>query len=108
MISVIYDRRDFKLTVRGHANTAEYGHDLVCAAASVLLHTYSAAADLLYNRGYVKRIDRDVESGKSCIGVEVLPDYVDVVQLALDSVVSGYEFLSARYEDAIEFLSVQG
>lgn len=108
MISVIYDRQDFTLTVRGHAKTAEYGHDLVCAAASVLLHTYSAAADLLYNRGYVKRIDRDVESGKSCIGVEVLPDYVDVVRLALDSVVSGYEFLSARYEDAIEFLSVQG
>lgn len=59
MISVIYDRQDFTLTVRGHANTAEYGHDLVCAAASVLLHTYSAAADLLYNRGYVKRINRD-------------------------------------------------
>ena len=64
MISVIYDRQDFTLTVRGHANTAEYGHDLVCAAASVLLHTYSAAADLLYNRGYVKRINRDIESGK--------------------------------------------
>lgn len=108
MISVIYDRWDFTLTVRGHANTAEYGHDLVCAAASVLLHTYSAAADLLYNRGYVKRINRDIANGQSCIGVEVLPDYVDVVRLALDSVVSGYEFLSARYEDAIEFLSVQG
>lgn len=108
MISVIYDRQDFTLTVRGHANTAEYGHDLVCAAASVLLHTYSAAADLLYNRGYVKRINRDIESGKSSIGVEVLPDYIDVVRLALDSVVSGYKFLSTRYEDAIEFLSVQG
>lgn len=108
MISVIYDRQDFTLTVRGHANTAEYGHDLVCAAASVLLHTYSAAADLLYNRGYVKRINRDISSGNSSIGVEVAPDYVDVVRLALDSVVSGYEFLSARYEDAIEFLSVQG
>ena len=108
MISVIYDRQNFTLTVRGHANTAEYGHDLVCAAASVLLHTYSAAADLLYNCGYVKHINRDISSGKSCIGVEVAPDYVDVVRLALDSVVSGYEFLSARYEDAIEFLSVQG
>lgn len=108
MISVIYDRRDFTLTVRGHANTAEYGHDLVCAAASVLLHTYSSAADLLYNRGYVKRINRDIESGKSCIGVEVSPDYDEVVRLALDAVVSGYEFLAARYPDAIEFLSVQG
>lgn len=108
MISVIYDRQDFTLTVRGHANTAEYGHDLVCAAASVLLHTYSAAADLLYNRGYVKRINRDIESGKSCIGAEVLPDYDEVVRLALDAVVSGYEFLAARYPDAIEFLSVQG
>ena len=108
MISVIYDRQDFTLTVRGHANTAEYGHDLVCAAASVLLHTYSAAADLLYNRGYVKRINRDISSGNSSIGAEVLPDYDEVVRLALDAVVSGYEFLAARYPDAVEFLSVQG
>lgn len=108
MISVIYDRQNFTLTVRGHAKTAEYGHDLVCAAASVLLHTYSSAADLLYNRGYAKHINRDISSGNSSIGAEVLPDYDEVVRLALDAVVSGYEFLAARYPDAIEFLSVQG
>lgn len=108
MISVVYKRHSFTLTVRGHANTAEWGHDLVCAAASVLLHTYSSSADLLYNRGYVKRINRDISSGCSTIGVEVLPDYDEVVRLALDAVVSGYEFLAARYPDAIEFISAQG
>lgn len=108
MISVVYDRRGFKLTVRGHANTAEYGHDLVCAAASVLLHTYSSSVDLLYNRGYVKHINRDISSGNSAIGAEVLPDYDEVVRLALDAVVSGYEFLAARYPDAVEFIAVQG
>lgn len=83
MISVIYDRQDFTLTVRGHANTAEYGHDLVCAAASVLLHTYSAAADLLYNRGYGQaHKPRHIERC-STIGAEVLPDYDEVVRLAL-------------------------
>jgi len=39
MIKAVYDRKENKITVEGHAYSGEPGHDLICAAASVLIYT---------------------------------------------------------------------
>lgn len=44
MIEAIYDESKGTLTVQGHAGAGEYGRDLVCAAASILVHTAIKAA----------------------------------------------------------------
>ena len=36
MIHATYYRKYNRLTVTGHAGSAEHGHDLVCASASML------------------------------------------------------------------------
>ena len=44
MIDVTYDRKRLILKVKGHAHSGEAGHDLVCAAASILVYTLAANA----------------------------------------------------------------
>ena len=41
MTRVLYtqDKNTFTLDVKGHAGYSEYGHDIVCAAISMLVHT---------------------------------------------------------------------
>ena len=39
MINAVFERDNYRLTVKGHANSGESGHDLVCAAVSILTDT---------------------------------------------------------------------
>lgn len=48
MIRAKYDEEALTLTVTGHAGSAPYGRDLVCAAASILMLTLERA---LQNEG---------------------------------------------------------
>ena len=42
MVKVTYDRRSHAVFLRGHADSAEKGRDLVCAAVSILAYTLGA------------------------------------------------------------------
>lgn len=42
MINVTYNRRETTLTVKGHAQSAPKGEDLICAAVSALAYTLAA------------------------------------------------------------------
>lgn len=39
MIDIVYDPSRYRLTMRGHADSAPAGQDLVCASASALYNT---------------------------------------------------------------------
>lgn len=57
MIDVIYDRKRLIVKVKGHAQSGEAGHDLVCAAASILVYTLSAnVTELCADRRRVRRL----------------------------------------------------
>lgn len=53
MIRVCFTQKPdtLSLTVKGHAGQAAAGHDLVCAAASVLTYTAAQAVQTLYEEG---------------------------------------------------------
>ena len=42
MINVIYHRDLNRVSVTGHAQSGEAGHDLVCASASILVYTLAS------------------------------------------------------------------
>lgn len=42
MTRVSYETGNHCMTMDGHAGAGEYGHDIVCAAASILMHTLEA------------------------------------------------------------------
>ena len=51
MINVRYHRFYNKLTVEGHADSAPKGEDLVCSAASILVHTLRANVENMVKSG---------------------------------------------------------
>ncbi len=69
MINIIIDRERLSMEGHGHAKAEknEYGHDLICAAASTLMQAYAYAGmrsghimELQINKGdMVARIDPD-------------------------------------------------
>lgn len=58
------------LTAKGHANTAEPGHDLVCAAVSSLVYGLAkAVADMDGEKRYKKRVIAGETPGQATVEV---------------------------------------
>ena len=103
MIWVCYDRRGHRVTVTGHAGYAERGADILCAAASMLLHTLAGAVRGLCERGLAEDISVNLRSGAgevSCVPVE---ECRCVVMAVMDSIVLGFRLLAADYPEYVQF-----
>ncbi|NBL00292.1 MAG: ribosomal-processing cysteine protease Prp [Erysipelotrichia bacterium] len=68
-VEVVLQKQQVKeITVKNHANSGEYGQDLVCAGVSCItfgiLNTlnelYENACDLIVNEAYVKIVNKEV------------------------------------------------
>lgn len=99
MINVKYCPSRLYLKVEGHAESADYGRDLVCAAASVLfqtlLKTLEAISDDVENR---------VFPGDSYVRYEpVTEDESDRASMAFATIAIGYDWLSNQWPEYIEF-----
>ena len=100
MINVTYHRKYHKLTVKGHANYAEEGKDIVCSAASILFYTLcSNLEDAALVREYKCKTDK----GDSEVSITPNSRTESLVTLIFDTVCRGYELLSHKYPDNISF-----
>ncbi len=54
MINVTYDKKRMALEVEGHAEYADKGHDIVCAAVSVLFYTAAEKLFEIFGEKYVE------------------------------------------------------
>jgi uncharacterized protein YsxB (DUF464 family) len=59
------------MKVKGHANTAPYGEDLVCSAATMLVYTVAQAASFMHEQGQLEEKPRVmIRDGKSILVVK--------------------------------------
>ena len=108
MIEVTYNRKKHHVTVKGHAQSGEVGHDLVCAAASILVYTLAGNVALLCeNKKRVRRPHVDIKEGDTCISCSPVHGFENVVTLIFDSICSGFDVLQQRYPANISY-KVQG
>ncbi len=103
MIRVVYRRDGPSLTVRGHAGSGEPGHDLVCAAASVLAHTLAANARALEAHGEAAAT-AELRAGEATICCRPAEERRTEVRLLFDAVCLGFALLARDYP---EFLSYE-
>ena len=104
MIDVHYDRKGHSLTVKGHAKSGEPGHDIVCAAASIL--TYTLAADVLTAAEKSRDIRRPkvkLKEGDSHIAVSAVHGMDTAVTMIFDSVCAGFSLLARNYGEFIQY-----
>lgn len=103
MIHVVYNRKYNRVTVTGHAGSAEPGHDLVCAAASTLAYTLAAN---VFNMAEAKQVREPViklDAGDTEISCKASHKLKATVTLVFDSVLLGFSMLAHDHPEYISY-----
>lgn len=104
MIKIEYERGSHRVTVEGHAKSAEKGKDLVCCAVSTLCCTLAANAERIATfHEMARRPSIVLEDGHADIKCDAVHGYDDVVTLMFDTVCTGFEMMAANYPDYVSF-----
>jgi uncharacterized protein YsxB (DUF464 family) len=107
MTEIIYNHKEKKVTVKGHANSGEYGNDLVCAAVSAL--TCTLAENIA---GYASEIEgikdhiRLDEGDAEIICTECTPEFGMVIDLVFCTICTGFEKLAETYPENVKYTLV--
>lgn len=105
MIDIIYKRSGerFELTMTGHAGSGEVGHDIVCAAASMLAFTLAANLSSLWADGDIE-VDRlTLELGNAdicCTGKKAATSFATIRM--------GFLLLAEQYRDNVKYTETEG
>ena len=86
------------ISVTGHAEYAEYGQDIVCAAVSALTQVFIASVEELTDT----KIQYEIEAGDAFIEYKNLS--ADA-QLLLDSFLLGINMISEEYPEHVQALT---
>ena len=103
MIQVIYYRKYNRLTVTGHAESAEKGHDLVCASASMLAYTLAANVANMADNGQVREPIMEMEEGNTVVSCKPRSNLKASVTLVFDSICVGFDLLAHEYPEYISY-----
>lgn len=103
MIKVVYDRKATKLTVEGHANSGEPGHDLVCASASILVYTFASFAKNTHKARQIKKLRIKLDAGDAEVSFKARPRYRVAVTLVCDAICGGFELLARNYPQYVSY-----
>lgn len=103
MIKAIYYRKYNRVTVEGHANSGDPGHDLVCAGASTLVYTLAANVGNLEGNGQVRDVAVKLEPGVAEIGCKPKRKNEAIVGRIFEAVCVGFEILAQSYPEYITY-----
>ena len=97
MIEITYDRTKVSLEIKGHAESGEHGHDLVCAACSQSAYTFAAAVLGMEELGQKPKIR--LALGDSKVSFKPYKENRDLVLFALDNIALGFKILANSYPE---------
>ena len=103
MIQAVYYRKYNRLTVTGHAGSAEPGHDLVCASASMLAYTLAANVANMADAGQVRQPIIKIDEGNTEISCNPRHNLKATVTLVFDSVCVGFALLAHDHPQYISY-----
>lgn len=104
MIKVIIKHKDHRIRyieITGHANSDEYGKDLVCAGVSAIA---IGVANTIAQKGYIdkKMCLIDVKNGKICIDIR---ESDETLQVILETLVISLQSIQDNYFDYIKIIN---
>lgn len=100
MIEVLYHRERHRLTVKGHAGSGEKGHDLVCAAASILAYTLGQA--VIQSSVALDKVIK-LEEGDAEISCTPQVRFKNTLTLVFDTICTGFDILAQQYPENIKY-----
>ena len=106
MIDITYHRKFHRVTIKGHAHSAELGRDLVCAAVSALTYTLAGNVDALHQSGVAKNTIVQLREGDTEIQCDANRKDRPVVIVVFDAVCVGFQMLQECHPDYIRYTVV--
>jgi uncharacterized protein YsxB (DUF464 family) len=103
MIKIIYHRDKNRVSIEGHAESGEKGHDLVCASVSILAYTLASFVQNMKEAKQVYNPKTDLREGDALICCEPPSKYKNSVTLVFDSICGGFELLARNYPEYVSF-----
>ena len=103
MIHITYHRNHYRITAKGHAQSGEVGHDLVCASVSALVLTAAANVATLATNGTARSPVLKIQEGDAEIACSPVHKMKSVVMLIFDTVCTGFELLQTYYPENISY-----
>lgn len=91
------------MSVQGHAGTAPFGQDLVCAAATMLCYTMAQTVCNMENDGWLAdKPTISILSGEGDVIFTPKAEHRENAELCMDVIRNGYRVLESSYPDAVK------
>lgn len=101
MIEIRYERKQHKVTLKGHAGAGVPGQDLICCAASIITYTLAANVRRMQKRGWIKRSVIHLAPGDAEISCTPHKGSGQMVQDRMDTVCMGFLLLARDYPEFV-------
>ena len=99
MIRIVYRRDEHSVRIRGHAGSGEAGHDLVCAAVSILAYTLASYVRRMEEFGAATSSTVVLRSGEAEIACTPMKEKSGEVTSVMDALCEGYAILAGEYPE---------
>ena len=97
------DKGSIHMKVKGHADTAPKGADLVCASATMLVYTVAQAVSFMYEQGQLEEKPRiKIREGKAIVVAKPKEDFYAEALHTFWVAQCGAHTLASNYPEAVE------
>lgn len=97
----------YNIDIRGHAGSAEIGHDIICASVSIIAYTVAQVARDLDEQGKLNKHPTIVlDSGNACVTLMPKKEYYDDVKQLLYFAKTGLKLLQSNFPQYVELTTV--
>ena len=103
MIRIVYRRDKHAVRIRGHAGSGEAGHDLVCAAVSILAYTLASCVVSMEETGEATDSRAVLCSGEAEIVCTPTKEMSGEVTRVMDAICGGFEILAGEYPENVVY-----
>ena len=103
MIRIVYRRDEHSVRICGHAGSGEAGHDLVCAAASILAYTLASYVMRMEEIGAATHSRAVLRSGEAEIACTPTKEMSGEVTRVMDALCEGFAILAEGYNANVTY-----
>ena len=103
MVSIVYHKRLNCVEITGHAQSGKKGHDLACAATSILAYTLASAVNGLKDADAVVYCDIKLDEGDCHISCKPRDKRTSAVELVFVTICEGFRLLARDYPKNVSY-----
>ena len=100
MITVTYSPKKRQIRMKGHANYAEHGEDIICASASTLFYTLCQSL-LSMKDSLAGEPKMEMTKGRACVSCIPTSGHEGTVDVIFWTVLNGFHMLAQQYPENV-------